>query len=489
MTDGTFSTYFNRQRAGSLTLRGRKRTKLVATIGPACEDEDVLREMYHLGMNVARLNMSHGAHADHARRLEQVRRLSHELERPIAVLADLQGPKIRLGRFAGKNLQIKEGDEITITTAECEEGTLERVGTTYTDLHLDVKPGSTLLIDDGKLRFTVLSIDGQDVRCRVEVGGAISSNKGINLPNVDVSAPTLSDKDKADLAWAIEHEVDFIALSFVRSALDVRNVRRRIAECGRRIGIVAKIERPEAVNDIENILEESDAIMVARGDLGIEIDTERVPVVQKHLIARANAHGKLVITATQMLDSMIGSPIPTRAETTDVANAIFDGTDAVMLSGETAVGGYPCEAVEEMLKIAIEAEESPYIRDPEVDYTRLDSDRLAIALTGAAEYLASTIDAAGVMIFSHGTEKGELLAKRRVKRTITICYDDAAWRRQSILWGSVPLRVDFTDDPHDLLEAGIAEALRQGALKPGDQVVVMMGFAGDNANSLRVVQV
>lgn len=472
----------------TLTKRALKRTKVVATIGPASTDPALIRAMCHAGMNVVRLNMSHGDHADHQKRLDLVRAISKELERPVGVLADLQGPKIRTGRLAGgEPVTWKTGAKTIITVADCPEGTAERVGTTYPGLAKDVQEGAVILVDDGRMRLKVAKIEGDDIHCTIQVGGLLKNNKGINLPGVQVSAPSLSDKDKADLAWALTNEVDYIALSFVRTARDVRNVKNRIAETGRNIPVIAKIEKPQAVENIEEILAEADGIMVARGDLGIEISTERLPVVQKMLIHRANQLGKLVITATQMLESMIENPIPTRAESSDVANAIFDGTDAVMLSGETAAGKYPVEAVSEMMRIAIEAEKSPYMPHPELDRAATTFDRFSMALTGAAGLLSRELKANGVMIFSHGTEKALLLSKLRGSIPMTaLCYDERTWRRLSLYWGIVPLLTPFKEDIQDLLERGIEEALRHQIFKEGDTVVIIFGFSTTGANSIKV---
>jgi len=472
----------------TLTKRARKRTKIVATIGPASTDPEIIRQLFHAGMNVVRLNMSHGDHADHLKRLEMVRAISKELERPVAVLADLQGPKIRTGRLIGGTpVEWKPGAKTVITVAECPEGTAARVGTTYPGLAKDVVEGAVILVDDGRMRLQVDRVVDDDIHCTVLVGGLLKNNKGINLPGVQVSAPSLSDKDKNDLAWAIAHDVDYIALSFVRNARDVRNLKHRIAETGRSIPIIAKIEKPQAVENIEEILAEADGIMVARGDLGIEISTERLPVVQKMLIRRANELGKLVITATQMLESMIENPIPTRAESSDVANAIFDGTDAVMLSGETAAGKYPVEAVAEMMRIAIEAEKSPYMPKLTLDAKASTFDHFSMALTGAADLLSRELHANGVMIFSHGTEKALLLSKRRaIMPMIALCYEERTWRKLSMYWGIVPLLTTFKEDIQDLLEGGIEEALRHEIFRDGDTLVIIFGFSATGANSIKV---
>ncbi|MBA3709479.1 MAG: pyruvate kinase [Planctomycetes bacterium] len=474
-----------------LTKRARKMTKVVATIGPASTNEEVLRGMFHAGMNVARLNMSHGEHADHLARLQMVRRISKELERPVAVLADLQGPKIRTGKLKdGAAVPWSPGQKTVITVGDCPEGTAERVGTTYAGLAGDVVPGNILLVDDGRMRLQVDDIKGDDIHCTVVVGGILKNNKGINLPGVKVSAPSLSDKDKNDLAWAIANEVDYIAVSFVRTARDVRNIKNRIAETGRSIPIIAKIEKPEAVENVDEILAEADGIMVARGDLGIEISTQRLPVVQKELIASANRVGKLVITATQMLESMIDNPIPTRAESSDVANAIFDGSDAIMLSGETAYGKYPVEAVAEMLRIAIEAEKSPYMPTLVLESDGKTFDHYAMAISGAADFLSRELSANGIMIFSHNTDKALLLSKRRGDvPMVALCYEEPTWRRMSMFWGIVPLLIQYKEDLNDQLESGVDECMRHGVFNDGDTVVVICGISSSGANTIKVHQV
>ena len=487
----SFTTYFNRDRTINLAGkdRGRKRTKLVATLGPATEDGEVLTNLLLAGANVCRFNMSHGSHEDHSRRLFLLRSISEDIDRPTAVLADLQGPKIRLGKFADGKVTWDVGKDVVITTDDLPLGTAERVGTTYKELSDDVNPGDTILIDDGRLRLTVLEVKGNDIHCTVVVGGIASNNKGINLPGVGVSAASLTDKDKDDLTWALENDVEFIALSFVSSATDIRNVKRRIAAAGKRIKVIAKIERLEAVDRMESIIAESDGIMVARGDLGIEINTERLPVVQKHLIARANAHGKLVITATQMLESMVHNPIPTRAESSDVANAIFDGTDAVMLSAETAAGAYPIEAAREVLNIAVEAEESPYMPTIELDRSIVGASDISFAVAQATNSLAKDMNADAVMVFCESAEQARLLSKLRCSgRIICCCHDEITWRQLSPYWGSVPIRVDACTDPQDHLDAGLAEARRIGVLAEDSTVVVVMG-SNDLSNAIRVVRV
>jgi pyruvate kinase len=474
--------------ANQTTKRARKRTKIVATIGPASTSDEVMRGMFQAGMNVARLNMSHGDHSDHLKRLQMIRTISKELERPVAILADLQGPKIRTGRLKDNQpVEWKAGDQVVITVADCPEGTAARVGTTYPGLAKDVERGNVLLIDDGRMRVQVEKVMGDDIHGTVLVGGWLKSNKGINLPGVKVSTPSVSEKDKADLAWAITNDVDYIAMSFVRTARDVRNLKSRIAESGRDIPVIAKIEKGEAVEGIEEILAEADGIMVARGDLGIEISTQRLPVVQKDLITKANRLGKIVITATQMLESMIENPIPTRAESSDVANAIFDGSDAVMLSGETASGKYPVEAVAEMTRIAVEAEKSPYMATAKLDREATTFNHYSMAISGAADYLSREIGANGVMLLSHGTERALLLSKRRGNiPLVALCHDERTWRQMSLYWGIVPLVIPPLDNLQDLMERAAEECIRFGIFKDGDTVVVISGVGAGGANTIKV---
>ncbi len=335
-----------------------RRAKIVSTLGPASRSMEVVRELIASGANVLRLNFSHGTYEDHADSIRTVREASDVLNQPVAILQDLQGPKIRVGNIDNP-IELVIGSELVITAREV-TGDVGMVSTTYTGLPRDVERGDRLLMDDGQIELLVKRVDGDDVYCQVVVGGVLSAHKGINLPGVSVSAPSVTDKDREDLAFGIENEVDFIALSFVRDPADVAEVKRLIQDAGADIPVIAKLERAEAVDRLDAILEVADGVMVARGDLGVELSPEAVPVVQKRVIAAANRAGKLVITATQMLESMTEHPRPTRAEASDVANAIFDGTDAVMLSGETAVGQYPVETVKMMGRIVETAEASMY---------------------------------------------------------------------------------------------------------------------------------
>ena len=462
----------------ALPLRARKRTKILATLGPACDDPATVRAMMEAGVNAVRLNMSHGTRDDQLRRLRTVRELSKEMDRPIAVLADLQGPKIRTGRLKGGTpVELVPGRRLIITTDSCPEGDADRVGTTYTGLSKDLKPGDTVLIDDGKMRLRVESVAGHEISLNIEVGGLLKNSKGINLPGANVSAPALSDKDREDLAWAIENGVDFIALSFVRTARDVRHVKSRIAEAGRNVPVIAKIERPDAVSNIDGILAEADGIMVARGDLGIEISIERLPIVQKELILRANRLGKLVITATQMLESMIEGEMPSRAEATDIANAVFDGTGVVMLSGETATGKHPVQTVAAMSSILLEAEKSRYLPTFEPDPEAQTFSRQIMSLSGAAHRISVETGADAILISSLTPEPALLLSKRRGRvPMVCICTEERLWHAYCLYWGIAAVLVEPATDLQALLESGIDSAIAHGFIRDGQNAVVLSHF-------------
>ncbi len=350
------------------------RAKIVATLGPASNSKDTIRELIDAGVNVFRLNFSHGDHETHIKVIENIREVNQELRVHTSILQDLQGPKIRIGQVENNGVNIQPGQELVITTKEM-VGTSEMVSTTYENLAKDVNPGDMILIDDGNLELFVKSVNGDDVTCEVKYGGVLKSRKGINLPFTDVSAPSLTEKDIEDLAFGIEQEVDWIALSFVRHADDVRDLRSRIEAKGKDIRIVAKIEKPEALKNIDEIISESDALMVARGDLGVEIVMEEVPMAQKMIVEKCNHAAKPVIIATQMMESMINNPRPTRAETNDVANAVLDGADAMMLSAETASGKYPVQTVKTMARTIASVEGSSEDIYDKIELPNKDSDR------------------------------------------------------------------------------------------------------------------
>ena len=454
-----------------------RRTKIVATVGPASADRTMLLALMEAGADVFRLNFSHGSHAELADVVAAIRALSQQRRRAVAILGDLQGPKIRTGRMAGGQMRLVAGEAVTITTTEV-LGADGVIPTIYRELPGDVRPGDRILMDDGLLELTVEAVAGEEVRCRVVVGGMLKDRKGINLPGVAVSAPALTDKDLDDLRFCMAQNLDFVALSFVRSAGDVVRLKELLHEARSELKVVAKIEKPEAVDRFEEILAVSDGIMVARGDLGVEINPERVPLIQKRIIRLCNAAGKPVITATQMLESMIGSPRPTRAETSDVANAILDGTDAVMLSAETASGRYPREAVSMMVRIAGDVEADPLLK--EQVYHPLPSERgyasLPEAIGQAACRVAEAVGAAAILAFTQTGSTAALVAKYRPPMPVYAVTPSQLVRRRMALYAGVrSLRVDIEGDTEAQIRSVESAVLNAGVLKKGDVVVITMG--------------
>ncbi|PLX84048.1 MAG: pyruvate kinase [Desulfuromonas sp.] len=454
-----------------------RRTKIVATVGPASESAEMLQALMETGADVFRLNFSHGDHAGKAEVIRRIRDLSRRRHRAMAILGDLQGPKIRTGLMRGGSLEIVAGREVTLTVREV-VGEGDLIPVTYRELPRDVQEGDRILLDDGLLELEVLSSSEQDVRCRVRVGGTLRDRKGINLPGVRVSVPALTDKDREDLAFCVSKGIDYVALSFVRRAADVLELKDLLQREGSSIKVIAKIEKPEAVTDFEAILEASDGVMVARGDLGVEIRPERVPLIQKEIIRRCNAAGKPVITATQMLESMIVNPRPTRAETSDVANAILDGTDAVMLSAETASGRYPLEAVSLMVRVARDVEGDPVLREKvfhplaDVGGYRL----LPEAIGQAACRVAESVGAAAILAFTQTGSTAALVAKYRPEITIYAVTPSQAVRRRMALYAGVcSIRVDIEGDTEAQIRSVEEAVLATGALRGGDVVVITMG--------------
>ncbi len=453
-----------------------RRAKIVCTLGPASDSDEVLEKMILAGMNVARLNFSHGEHSYHAELFDRVRRLSRELKHPVSILQDLQGPKIRVGRFEEGFVHLEEGAEFVITSDDV-DGTYERVSTTYKELPRDVKPGDTLLLDDGLLRLTALEVRGADVITRVDVGGKLKNNKGINLPTAAVSAPSLTEKDKIDLEFGAQLGVDYMALSFVRSALDIHQMRARMPGGERSpIKVISKIEKPQALNDLDNIIAVSDGVMIARGDLGVELPPQKVPMIQKMIIRRANARARISITATQMLESMTENPRPTRAEASDVANAVLDGTDAVMLSGETAAGKHPVTAIEMMASIIGEVESNPsWFRQKSpafMSHMKTFPNAVAKAATTAADELP--IKAIVVLTKSGATAR--LMMTYRPTKTIVACTpSEQIFHQLGAFWGVEPQRMDVMQTTEQVLEFIDKMMITERGAKPGDEVIVVMG--------------
>ncbi|MEO6909644.1 MAG: pyruvate kinase [Edaphobacter sp.] len=458
------------------TERGR-RAKIVATLGPSSSTPAIFRQLVRAGLDVARLNFSHGTHEQKAGLIRMVRAVSQEEGKPICILADLQGPKIRTGKLKGhKSVQLIAGKRFTITPSEI-EGTAARVGTTFKTLAENLQTGSRILLSDGLIELRVEKIDGGDVVCEIVNGGTLGENKGINLPGIPVKVPSLTEKDEEDLAFAIGQGVDTVAVSFVRTADDVRHVKSRLAALKSDAWIIAKLEKPQAIEHLDSILEVTDAIMVARGDLGVEVPPEKVPAIQKHIIRRAAEYRKPVITATQMLESMIDNPRPTRAEASDVANAIYDGTDSVMLSAESAAGKYPVEAVAMMSKIITETEHQIRIGPrPGLDHPA--SVRLSIAETicECMSHAADDLDVAAIAIFTETGMTARLLSKYHPEPPIfALSPFEKVINRSMLLWGTYPILCDRFNDTDKLVSMAEEILESRGHVQPSQIVGIVAG--------------
>ncbi|MBB0245747.1 pyruvate kinase [Streptomyces alkaliphilus] len=466
-----------------------RRAKIVCTLGPASDSYEHIAGLVEAGMDVARLNLSHGAHEEHEQRFRRVRRAAGESGRTVGILADLQGPKIRLGAFGEGPVVLENGDEFIITTEDV-VGDQRRCGTTHAGLPGDVTVGERVLVDDGRVALEVLAVDGPRVRTLVVEGGVVSDHKGLNLPGVAVSVPALSRKDIEDLRWALRTGADMIALSFVRSGDDIKDVHRVMAEEGRFLPVIAKVEKPQAVENLRDVVDAFDGIMVARGDLGVELPLEDVPLVQKRAVALARRNAKPVIVATQMLDSMIDSSRPTRAEASDVANAVMDGTDAVMLSGETSVGRYPVETVRTMGRIVEAAEEEMLSGglQPLTEATKPHTRGGAVAR--AAAEIGDFLDARLMVAFTQSGDTVRRLSRYRSPIPVVAFTPDPATRNQlALTWGVeahlVPT-VDSTDAMADMLDG---ELLRRGVCEPGETVVMTAGSPPGVAGTTNLVRV
>ena len=464
------------------------RTKIVCTIGPASRSEDALTRLVQSGMDVARLNFSHGTHAEHAEVLDALRRVTAAAGRPIAILQDLAGIKLRIGEIAAGRVRLEAGSRFTLTNRPV-PGDSSEVSVSFPDLPRSVEPGDSILLADGEIQLCVEDASATDIRCRVISGGWLSAHKGVSLPTKSLLAPGLTAKDREDLRFGVEHGVDYVALSFVRTAGDLREARGALAEQGAAIPLIAKIEKHEALRHIDEILAEADGIMVARGDLGVETPLEHVPLLQKMLIEKANRAGKPVITATQMLLSMVENPRPTRAEVGDVANAILDGTDAVMLSEETAAGRYPSEAVATMKRIAEDAESA----FPFEQWMRRFEDRslqtLPEAVAGAACELAEHIGAAVIVAWTESGATARLVAKHRPRRPIlALSTATSTARRLALVWGVIPLVADEGRDTDAMMEKAPALAVAQGLIRPGENVVITAGVPRGVSGSTNLIK-
>ncbi|MFG1797267.1 pyruvate kinase [Nocardia sp. NPDC049149] len=462
-----------------------RRTKIVCTLGPATATEDRIRELVESGMDVARLNFSHGEHADHAENYKKVRAASDHLGRAVGILADLQGPKIRLGRFIEGKTVWATGEEVRITVDDV-DGTHDRVSTTYKELAKDAKPGDRLLVDDGKIGLTVTGVDGNDVVCRVTEGGPVSNNKGVSLPGMDVSVPALSEKDIEDLEFALKLGVDFIALSFVRSPSDVELVHDIMDKVGRRVPVIAKLEKPEAIDNLEAVVLAFDAVMVARGDLGVELPLEQVPIVQKRAIQIARENAKPVIVATQMLESMIENSRPTRAEASDVANAVLDGADAVMLSGETSVGAYPIETVRTMARI-VHAVETESTRVPPL--THVPRTKRGV-ISYAARDIGERLNAKALVAFTQSGDTVRRLARLHTPLPLLAFTPLPEVRSQlALTWGTETFIVPTVDSTDAMIHQVDVALLSMDRYQKGDLVVIVAGSPPGTVGSTNLIHV
>ena len=453
-----------------------RRTKIICTIGPSSQDEDMLRKIILAGMNVARFNFSHGDYEEHGLKLERTRKISRELNLPVAVLLDTRGPEIRLRDFAEGKVELKAGQKFTLTTEEI-MGTAERATITYKNLPQDVKPGDSILLDDGLIGLKVEEVQGDtEIVCTVMNDGPISNHKGVNVPGVKLNLPFIDEKDHADIVYACEKGFDFIAASFVRSKEDVLQIREILKEHNSKIQIISKIESLQGIQNLEEIIEVSDGIMVARGDMGVEIPMEEVPIIQKRIIKLTTAAGKNVITATQMLDSMMKNPRPTRAETSDVANAIYQGTSAIMLSGETAAGAYPIEAVQTMAKIAERTEQ-------DIDYSRefkprklAEAPDVTSAISHATCTTAADLKAAAIVAVSKSGRTVSRIAKYLPVCPIIGCTtDERVYRQLNLLWGVTPVVMKEANTADELFDHAVELAEQKGLIARGELVVIAAG--------------
>ena len=466
----------------------RRKAKIVCTLGPASSTPAMIRELIRNGMDVARLNFSHGTQEEKARLITAVREAAVAENKPICVLQDLQGPKIRTGRLKYRTpVALKAGSRITITPREI-AGTSSLISTTFETLAREVQPGARILLSDGLIELRVRSIEGKDVECEVINGGILGEHKGINLPGTIVSVPSLTDKDEKDLEFGLAHGVDMVAVSFIRTAADVQAVREKIREYRGNVWVVAKLEKPQAIEHLEEILEISDSVMVALGDLGVEMPPEKVPIIQKHVIRRAAAWRKPVITATQMLESMIENPRPTRAEASDVANAIFDGSDAVMLSAETASGKYPREAVRMMAKIIGETE-GQLAAEPH--HRRRSNGKLSISETicESVAHAAQELDMRAISVYTETGTTARLISKYRPKTDIyAFSYIPAVCNRVNLLWGVTPVICDHTPVTDDMVRGAERLLWQRGVVHNGDVIGIVAGTrtSSGSTNFLRL---
>ena len=462
------------------------RTKIVCTIGPASESPEIIRALVEHGMNVARLNFSHGSREEHEAKIHIIRSVSNDLGQPVAVLQDLAGPKIRVGTIPEPGVRLEAGQSFVLTN-ESIEGSTERVSVSYASLPEEVREGDRILLSDGSIEVTVKGANQREIYCEVITGGLLTSHKGLNLPTRTIKAASLTDKDRQDLLFGLDKDVDYVALSFVKTAKDILRVKEVIQEKKRDTPVIAKIEKHEAVKNIDEIMEVADAIMVARGDLGVEIPLEEVPVIQKMLIRKANALGKPVITATQMLRSMVDSPRPTRAEAADVANAVLDGTDAVMLSEETAVGDYPVQAVQFMTRI-IESAERDFPHERYLELT--PKKEISASVAHASCVLADHLKASAIVTPTQSGQTAKHISRFRPRQLIiALSPHRSTVQRLGLVWGCLPRMVDDPKDTDDMIDKMAESALETGQVSKGELVVMTAGHPVGEAGTTKIVRV
>ena len=466
-----------------------RKTKIVCTIGPACDSVEKLRELMLAGMNVARFNFSHGTHEEQKAKYGRVLKAREELGLPVATMLDTKGPEIRLRDFAGGRAELTAGGQFVLTTEEI-MGTAERASISYKNLKNDIKEGMTILIDDGLIEMNVEKIQGEDIVCRVINGGFVSNHKGVNVPGAVLSMPYISETDMEDILFGIDMGFDLIAASFARCKEDIEQLRGILREHGSDMKIIAKIENMQGIQNLEEILRVSDGVMVARGDMGVEIPLEEVPILQKKMIRMANAQGKHVITATQMLESMIKNPRPTRAEATDIANAIYDGTTAIMLSGESAAGKYPVEAVKTMARIAEGAEESIDYRTRMRESDRGSASDITTAIAHATCSAAMDLNAAAIITVTVSGFTAQAISGFKPQCPVIGCaINERVYRQLNLLWGVSPLRLEEKSSSEELFASAVEEAVKAGYVKRGDIVVITAGVPLGKAGTTNMIHV
>ena len=466
-----------------------RKTKIICTLGPAVDNEDMIRALIRTGMNAARFNFSHGSHEEHLNRLNLLKSVRDSMGRPVASILDTKGPEIRIRSFETKSISLEAGDLFTLTTREV-QGNVNLVSVTYPELHKEVSAGQEILIDDGLVALKVEKIDGQDIRCTVENGGTLSANKSINIPGVHIHLPALTEKDVSDIQFGVENDFDFIAASFVRRAADVQAVREVLDRFGgQEIRIIAKIENQEGVDNIDEILEAADGIMVARGDLGVEIPAAKVPILQKQIIRKGLQAGKPVITATQMLDSMMRNPRPTRAEVSDVANAVFDGTSCVMLSGETAGGKYPLEALTAMVSIVEEAEQSIHYWRQFEKRRVIPASNINDAITHTCCLTAKDLEAKAILAATHSGRTARMICRFRPACPVAALTMHEKVRRQlAICWGVIPFLTGEVTSTDRIFSLSAEVALKERLVQNGDTVVITAGVPLGKSGSTNLIK-